>query len=84
MSVKDQCLNNLRQQFGDVNFRSSASSNNEGKNIFTIDKKILEQMENDPNAAQKCEDTISLALLLQKALQEKGALKEDNKLVVLH
>ncbi|MDE6978393.1 MAG: hypothetical protein K2O85_02350 [Helicobacter sp.] len=82
--MKNQCLNNLRQQFGDVEFRSSASSQNDGKNTFTIDKKVLEQMEHDPHAARQCEDVISLALLLQKALQEKGALKDDNKLVVLH
>ncbi len=41
-------------------------------------------MEHDPRTARKCEDIISLALMLQKALQEKGALKDDNKLVVLH
>lgn len=41
-------------------------------------------MEHDPHTARKCEDIISLALMLQKALQEKGALKDDNKLVVLH
>lgn len=83
--MKNQCFNNLRQQFGDVEFRSSASSQGiNSKNAFTIDKKVLEEMEHDPSTARKCEDVISLALLLQKALQEKGALKGDNKLVVLH
>lgn len=81
--MKNQCLSNLQEQFGDVEFRSSASSRN-GKNAFTIDKKVLEEMEHDPRTARKCEDIISLALMLQKALQEKGALKDDNKLVVLH
>lgn len=82
--MKNQCFNNLRQQFGDVEFRSSASPEGNSKNAFTIDKKVLEEMEHDPRAARKCEDIISLALMLQKALQEKGALKDDNKLVVLH
>ncbi|MDE7217793.1 MAG: hypothetical protein K2N20_06860, partial [Helicobacter sp.] len=83
-TMKNQCLSNLRQQFGDVEFRAGTSSENDGKNAFTIDKKVLEEMEHDPRTARKCEDIISLALMLQKALQEKGALKEDNKLVVLH
>lgn len=82
--MKNQCFYNLRQQFGDVEFRSSASTEGSSKNAFTIDKKVLEEMEHDPRTARKCEDVISLALLLQKALQEKGALKDDNKLVVLH
>lgn len=81
--MQNRCLSNLQEQFGDVEFRSSASSRN-SKNAFTIDKKVLEEMEHDPHTARKCEDIISLALMLQKALQEKGALKDDNKLVVLH